>query len=411
MNQLIKEKAEILSKINYLLIIIFPISLLAGSLISNSVIILISIFFLFDLLKKKELHLLSHYNFYFLILIYIYLVFNSLLIASNSESIIRAIGFIRFIIFTYALAYYLPFFEKKIIKFWTITFFIVTADIFFEFIVGKNILGFSSDYGGRIASFTGDELKIGGFYLGFFLICLSYFKSKNKNFFLLILLLFLITSFIIGERSNFIKVLITSTLFLFFFYPISWKKKISFFLVILFFIQLTLIAKPNLVKRYYQNAFFLNLKEKIFSQKPIKFEDAIKINRHFDHYIIAINIFKDNPFYGTGVKTFRFESYKKKYNVASDFNNGSTHPHQFHFEILSELGIIGYLLIISNILIIMIKQKKINNNFLKIAGLLYLTSILIPILPSGSFFTSYSASFFWLNYSFLIRFNTNRLQN
>ena len=95
----------------------------------------------------------------------------------------------------------------------------------------------------------------------------------------------------------------------------------------------------------------MNLKEKIFSQKPIKFEDAIKNNRHFDHYMIAINIFKDNPFYGTGVKTFRFESYKKKYNVASDFNNGSTHPHQFHFEILSELGIIGYLLIISNILI------------------------------------------------------------
>ena len=310
MNQLIKEKAEILSKINYLLIIIFPISLLAGSLISNLVIILISIFFLFDLLKKKELHLLNHYNFYFLILIYFYLVFNSLFIADNIESIIRAIGFIRFIIFAYALAYYLPSFEKKIIKIWTITFFIVTVDIFFEFIVGKNTLGFSSDYVGRIASFTGDELKIGGFYLGFFLICLSYFKSKNKNFFLLILFLFLLTSFIIGERSNFIKVLIISTLFLLFFYPIPWKKKITFFLVILFFIQLILVTKPYLVKRYNQNAFFLNLKEKIFSQKPIKFEDMIKINRHFDHYIIAMNIFKDNPFYGTGVKTFRFESYK-----------------------------------------------------------------------------------------------------
>ena len=59
-------------------------------------------------------------------------------------------------------------------------FLVVSFDILFEFFVGKNILGFESTYGGRIASFTGDELKIGGFYFGFLFICLAFFEKKKK---------------------------------------------------------------------------------------------------------------------------------------------------------------------------------------------------------------------------------------
>ena len=57
---------------------------------------------------------------------------------------------------------------------------LINNDILFEFFVGKNILGFESTYGGRIASFTGDELKIGGFYFGFLFICLAIFEDKKK---------------------------------------------------------------------------------------------------------------------------------------------------------------------------------------------------------------------------------------
>ena len=51
-----------------------------------------------------------------------------------------------------------------------------------------------------------------------------------------------------------------------------------------------------------------------------------------------------------------------------------------------------------------IKKK----DFLIKAGILFLTASLIPILPSGSFFTSYGAAIFWINYSFLIK--KNRLE-
>ena len=65
---------------------------------------------------------------------------------------------------------------------------IVCFDIFFEYINGKNILGYSSDYEGRIASFLGKELKIAHFVLGFGFISISYYfeKTKEKSIYFLI---------------------------------------------------------------------------------------------------------------------------------------------------------------------------------------------------------------------------------
>ena len=178
MNQLINFKSSYINNINYYLIIIFPISLLAGSLVSNLFLITISILFLIELKMQKRFYILKNNNFYFLILIYIYLILNSIFIANNEESLIRSIGFIRFVIFAYALSYYFYFYDKKLVKYWTIIFLIVAFDIIFEYLFGKNILGNFADYPGRIASFTGDELKIGTFFLGLFFIALNFLKKR-----------------------------------------------------------------------------------------------------------------------------------------------------------------------------------------------------------------------------------------
>ena len=406
MNQLINDKDNIFSKINYFFIIFFPIALISGSLISNLFVVTISIIFIIELLKKKKFYLLYQTNFFFLILIYIYLVLNSFLVANNNESIIRAIGFIRFVFFAYALSYYFSIFKNEIIKFWSLIFLIVTGDIIFEYSFGYNILGLSANYPGRVASFTGDELKIGAYYHGFFLICLSFFLQKQSKAFLIFFSLFVITSFLIGERSNFIKIIIISILYLIFFHKETIKRKIifSFFIILIIFSALN--TNP-LLKGKFTHHIFDNFIETTFNNSKFDLKILIRNNQHFGHYNTAFNIFKDKPIFGSGVKTFRYESYKKKYNDIPNLNSGSTHPHQFHFELLSELGIIGYLLILINLISVLIKQKKINENVLKIAGILYLISVLIPILPSGSFFTSYTASLFWLNYSFLLRLEKN----
>ena len=81
----------------------------------------------------------------------------------------------------------------------------------------KNIFGYTSDYPGRIASFTGDELKIGGFYFGFILIALTFLSNKDRKLQIFLSLIFFVIALIIGERSNFLKIFIMYSLFFLFF--------------------------------------------------------------------------------------------------------------------------------------------------------------------------------------------------
>ena len=182
MNQLIKDKKYLFSKFNYILITILPITLLVGSMASNITVILISLFFIIDLIIRKNNFLFKDNNFYFLIIIYLYLIFNSIFISNHPEAPFKAFAFIRFILLAYAINFYFKLYNNSFLKIWTLIFLIVSFDILFEFFVGKNILGFESSYYGRIASFTGDELKIGGFYFGFLFICLAFFENEKKNY-------------------------------------------------------------------------------------------------------------------------------------------------------------------------------------------------------------------------------------
>ena len=62
--------------------------------------------------KKKIKKILNIYTYFFLI-IFIYLILNSLFIGKNIDGLIRAIGFLRFIILTIAIAYYLNIENRK----------------------------------------------------------------------------------------------------------------------------------------------------------------------------------------------------------------------------------------------------------------------------------------------------------
>ncbi|PDH19042.1 MAG: hypothetical protein CNA95_00085 [Pelagibacterales bacterium MED-G41] len=407
MNQSLSEKINLTTKINYFLILILPISLLVGSAISNAVILIIGLLFIFDLYQRKNLVFFHDFNFYFLIIIYIYLIFNSVFIAKNEDSIVRAIGFIRFIFLSYAIFFYFSFFKKKIIKFWFFIFLVISIDILIEYIFGKNILGFTSDYPGRIASFTGDELKIGGFYFGFILIGLTFFSNKDKKLQIFLSLIFFIIALIIGERSNFLKIFIMYSLFFIFFFNISYFKKILI-LIFLSFLTFVIILKSPVLSSKFYNHIFEDYYEMFKKGESFDRDKIIRSNQHFAHYYTAILIFNENKIFGSGIKTFRIESFKEKYNSIDKFYGQSTHPHQIHFEFLSELGIVGYFLIISNFVYLLRKNIIQKKDFLIKSGILFLIASLVPVLPSGSFFTSYGAAIFWINYSFLIK--KNRLE-
>ncbi len=401
MTQIINNKINILSKLNFYLISLLPIGLLAGSLVSNIIVILISFIFIIDQVFKKESFMIKNFNFYFLLIIYFYLLLNSLLVSNNFDSIIRSIGFIRFILLSFAISYYFNFFSEKILKIWIYTFFIVSIDIIFEFIFGHNMIGFSSDYPGRIASFTGDELKIGGYYFGFISLSILFIKNKNIKFTFLLAIIFLIIALLIGERSNFIKIFIVFILYLIFFLKIPKLKKMMVVSLITI-LPIILILNSHSFKTRYYNHVFGSYSEGLKENKKLDLNFIISNNEHLILYNTAIGIFLEKPIFGSGIKNFRNESQLIKRKYPEKNYSPSNHPHQFHFEILSELGLIGYFLILSNLFYIIFKNKKFYNDFLKQNSFLFIVATLVPILPSGSFFTSFGATIFWINYSFLI---------
>ena len=134
-----------------------------------------------------------------------------------------------------------------------------------------------------------------------------------------------------------------------------------------------------------------------------KIDSYINYNRHLRHYFVALEIFKESPFFGSGFRTYRYESFKDKYNKNFASYAGSTHPHQIHFEFLSDLGIVGYSLILLNIIKLLLDQRKLKLNVLRYGSILFIISYMIPLIPSGSFFSTFYATIFWINYSFLIR--------
>jgi len=327
-------------------------------------------------------------------------------VGDTSDSIIRAMGFIRFIFLTYAIFFYLnlnnKIYENLIFKYWIYLFLVVSVDLIFESIFDKNILGNQSNYPGRLASFTGDELKIGGYYFGFISLALSYIYNRNKNFFFITFILFFTLSLLIGERANFIKIFIIYMMFLIFIFEISNSKKIIALISLCVIASIIILNAKGFKSKFYNHVFNVYNNEPI-TIKLLNPENLVK-NLHFSHYYTAINIFKHNPIFGVGMKEFRIESKKKKYSPISGAYGLGMHPHQVHFEILSELGIIGYMLIISNLFYTIINALKNNDNkniFIKVA-IIFIVVSFIPLIPSGSFFTTYGATIYWINYSLLI---------
>lgn len=396
-------KRDYLQSSAIVLLSVLPIFFFVGTGVLNVGIIILDFIFLAEIISKKRLFFLRNYIFYSLILLWLTLLINIAFSIDPFNSFGRGFGFLRFIFFVMALIYFFNLYNQKfknlILYCWSIIFIIVSIDLLFEFSTGKNLLGFESYINGRLASFFNDELIIGHFYYGFVLITIVYFlqkfSKKNgqfnlKNYIYFFLFTFLIISFLIGERSNFIKVLIMILFFSFLFEKKYFKLKLllfsGFFLVLVLIINLN----SNFKERFYEQIY------KAFLDDPTLY---LNNSRYSQHYKAAIRIFDENKIFGIGLKNFRIESGKKVYQDLQT----STHPHQAHFEFLSELGIMGYLslIIFFTYHFYKFKKNKLFNDNLNLAGLLFVITSLLPLLPSGSFFTTNGATLFWLNFAMM----------
>lgn len=384
------------------LLLFFPVFIILGPFALNSFSVIFSIYAIINYKSLKKLKIFDK-KIFFIFFSFIILIFPFESI-DFKNSFLKYLSFFRFLFMLFGL---IILFEKenikdnffnKIYQLYIIFLTIIIIDVFIEYFSGSNLLGFSSNYVGRIASFTNDELIIGYIFSFLTLFTLIFiYKRTNHFYFYLVVLILVGTSFFIGERSNFIKLtlLILTFSLLHFFYLNKFKIK-NLFLIISFFIVLIIsffqITKNTYVGKRFYYSFNDNIKEEFYSTK------------HAAHYVTAYRIFLNNPLFGIGINNFFLESSKEEYKTTK-FNPSSTHPHQIYLEIMSEVGLLGLIYFIFIFLypvFISIKSFVKNRDINIISHLLLHIFFIFPILPSGSFFGTNYGIPFWFNLSILL---------
>jgi hypothetical protein len=401
-----------------MLIALIPVGLLISSGVSEFLTILLVLFYSFYFIIHKDYSIIKSIYFKLLAILWVYLIINFIWSQNYyaDEYSFRSFGFIKYILLVFAFKFYLQKNKnlKFVLLFWYIIVTIVSLDVFYEYFNHENILGFKSEFPGRIASFLRTELKIGHFLLGFSFLATSFLLSRNLNhksiFYLLFCYLFLLTTILAlcltGERSNAIRGFFCLILFIIF-----GDNKILKYKYLFLILSILLIIIVYNFSSIIQNRF----NGQVIS--PIK-ENGLKktlINSQYgSHYITAIKIFKSYPILGVGNKNFRNECKKEEY-FDSDYPLSNlrcaTHPHQIYLELLSEHGLIGTIIILYIIFFILYKNIKIykgKKNLIHLSSILFVLQTFLPFIPSGSFFVSWTATIFWINFAVMIAVSKNK---
>ena len=412
-----------IDKINYFFIffiLLLPITLITGPAIPDLTVTFSGIFFLIYIYKNKSYKIfLKNSLVKFSIIFWIFLLFISMF----SENIILAyrdsLIFIRLLALPIFLIF-LIFDNKRYLKitigiiFFSVIF--VCLDSFYQFVnydpeygFGKDILGFSSSWYGRLTGPFYQELIPGAYISKFGLIGLIflYFSINNQKKQNIISIIYLtligIVSYISGEKMAFATFLL-GIVFLITFYQ---KKRIIFCISLLLIILLSILINKihpiyNDYKILESTPYHLGLKiekeikcknnNKLLCKKIINLQPSfLEIIKNFDQsaygqiYGLALKMFKDHKLQGIGMNNFNYlcKNDARYKNIIKNYNCVS-HPHNIYIQWLVETGIFGLLFFI--LYLYFITKYIIVNNFNKYSLISFSTLLILfwPLMSTGS---------------------------
>ncbi len=415
--------SKYLTRINYLnlLFCAIPISFIAGNtaINANIILLIISTFFFYRINPVKlKYYLLDKIIILFFLMTLFTGFFNNLYLyygdiktfPKDFTIIIKSLSYLRY----FALYLIIRFLVEKDIlnfKYFFISCFLfsifVSFDIFYQLTFGKDIFGFEAT-GRKLSGPFGDELIAGSYLQRFslfsFFLFPIFFKIENKKIIkLLIPLLFLvfISAIIIsGNRMPLILfILAISALLLF---EKETRKYIPIFIVV-FSLVFLMIYKFNSTVRYNFKDFH-NQIDGIVKTSILKEEKENKYVVYSKTYQTFYDTWLMNKYIGGGIKSFRYYCHERP-NI--DKNSKFTcdmHPHNYYLEILTETGIIGFL-ILSSIFFITLyisffkkyfTDSKLRYNHIITPFIFLFLVEIFPIKSTGSFFTTANATFIFL---------------
>ncbi|NQW06942.1 MAG: O-antigen ligase family protein [Candidatus Pelagibacter sp.] len=386
---------------------LLPVLLTYSRSIADLTIVLVGGLFLFKSYQEKKWEWTGDKWFIAAVIFCLYcILINSPLSIKPFESLAYSIFFIRWPIFAMALVYWILndkySFKKFIIAMIFVLIFII-FDTWWQYFSGSDIFGYESYAPGRLTGPFRSHLYVGAWIAKLavlpplIIIIYDHFKpSLNQkkiitSSFILMMLAFL-TVYISGERMA-LLLITTSVIFylLGIFLSKDSPKGIIFGAFILCLICIILFANhyPGVTDR----AIYSTV-EKIINWKQ---SDYGLVWRS------AYDVWMQSPITGVGLHKYREAcNALGTYGTLGD-NAGPGvcfHPHNISLELLSETGVIGFILFFSMVATLFISQLKdffLKGEYLKFS-LIFSTlfTCFLPIASSTSFFSNKYASIIWL---------------
>tara|TARA_Y100000590_G_scaffold469896_1_gene660486 strand:- start:5817 stop:7088 length:1272 start_codon:yes stop_codon:yes gene_type:complete len=411
-----------LIKIQAILICLVPIALITGPFLSDLIVSVLGIFFIFQSIHKRLFHYYYHPIAIILFFFNIYIIVRSLFSEFPILSLESSLFYFRFTIFSLCVWHVLNNYPKLKLYFLyslIICFLLLIADSYFQYFTGNNILGYpysKTNLGSseaRLSSFFGEE-KILGSYLSrlfplfFALMALKFSNSKPMIIFSMILFILVDILIIFSSERAAIFYLLFSSLIIILLIE-KWKiYRIATLIISLILFTVIIISNQSVKYR---------VVEKTINQLNI-FGDNLHVFsiQHQVIYKSSLMMFRDNPIFGIGPKNFRKTCKKSKYEVLTDkdhsINGCQAHPHNTYIQLLSETGLVGFIpifFLLLNVLMIffshfysvLFKRKYILTDY----QVCLLTAMLItlwPFVPTGNAFNNWLGVLYFLPLGFFL---------
>jgi len=389
------------------ILILLPIFLVISRFVSDLSVIILGIFFITKYIKNKkkfrEISLNSNFLLIFSIF-FIYIILRSLFSEFIFPSLRASVFYIRFLLFSLAIYYFLRVEREIIIK--NFYFFLKIALLLLIF--SEVIELFYNYYNNiskvRLSGLFFKEKILGSYIIKILPLFLYFFFTKKIKILNLaaVYILALISILLSGERT---------ALFLFIMYfvllnfSLNIKHKLSLYLVFLLIITCFLIAFPAYFERFITATFLDFNKIKNIENNFYFISEGNEII-----YSTSLKMFFDNIFFGQGPGLYRYLCTNETFYI----NNlsCSTHSHNYYLQLLAETGLLGFcflflfyiylLFIYFRFVYFKIKKKIIIFNNSQICLLLGFVVNLFPFSQTGNFFNNWICIMIFLPLGFFI---------
>ncbi len=402
------------------ILILIPVVLITGPALPDIFLSLIALYFLIKSVWQKQWHYYKNKLVFGFLIFSSYIILRSFFSDMPIESLTNegSMFYFRYIFFAMGVWYLLdhnPHLKRCLLIICILSLVLVCLDGLYQYFVEINLFGNEKHTNDRLTGFFNTEPILGRYiaYLSLFTFALMYQIFKKTKLMMTLSVSFLVMCevivFLTGERAPLFYVSLFTVLIVIFIPHYRLYRivgVIASIIIIFSILQINPTAKSRIVDHTIQQVSETKIPGMPYSA------------HHEEHYITSLNMFKEHPIFGVGTNMFRFKCDNPQYK----YKRGCiSHPHNFYFQAIAELGIIGLLFLITFFLYLLFIGLKqfifvLTNNKTKqipFEFLLYPMILFIywwPIIPHMSFYNNWNNVMMMLPLGFFMRYfygNTN----